>query len=69
MAAHLLFVILIAILKVALLAFIIGGVAAIVIRTRSRSRANRGDPNWMSRGQPSNEASAHWAMPSTPLTE
>jgi hypothetical protein len=69
MTAHLLFVILIAILKVALLAFIVGGVAAIIIRGRRRSRANRGDPNWMPRGQPSHEASAHGAMPSTPLPE
>lgn len=56
--------------KVAVLAFVIGGAAAIVFRGVRRSRANRGNPRWNEyRGQPSNEASAHGAMPRTPLPE
>jgi hypothetical protein len=62
--------ILVIILKVALLLFIVGGVAAIIARGVRRSRANRGDPNWnSSRAQPGFEASAHGAMPRTPLPE
>ncbi|MCV7348418.1 hypothetical protein H7J91_28505 [Mycolicibacterium rhodesiae] len=58
------------ILKVALLVFIVGGVVAIVTRGIRRSHANRGDPKWRpSRNQPGFEASAHGAMPSTPLPE
>jgi hypothetical protein len=60
----------VAVAKIALLVFVIGGTAAIVIRASRRSRANRGDPRWNEhRGQPSNEASAHGAMPRTPLPE
>jgi hypothetical protein len=56
------------VLKVALLLFIVGGVAAIIIRGVRRSRANRGDPNWnSSRAQPGFEASARGAMPRTPI--
>lgn len=56
--------------KVALLAFVIGGTAAIVVRGVRRNRANRGDPRWNdSRSQPSHEASAHGAMPPTPRPE
>jgi hypothetical protein len=60
----------VAVAKIALLVFVIGGAAAIVIRGIRRSRANRGDPRWNEyRGQPSHEASAHGAMPRTPLPE
>jgi hypothetical protein len=60
----------VAVAKIALLVFVIGGAAAIVIRGIRRSRANRGDPRWNEhRSQPSHEASAHGAMPRIPLPE
>lgn len=56
--------------KVALLAFGIGGSAAIVIRGVRTSRANRGDPRWNEhRGRPGHEASAYGVMPPTPLPD
>lgn len=58
------------ILKVALVAFIVVGLAAIVTRGIRRSRANRSDPNWKpSPNQPGFEASGRGAMPTTPLPE
>jgi hypothetical protein len=60
----------VAVAKIALLVFVIGGGAAIVIRGIRRSRANRRDPRWNEhRGQPSHEASAHGTMPPIPLPE
>ena len=62
--------VLLLVLKVALLAFVAGGVVALVIRGVRRSRANRLDPRWNWRsGQPGYEASVHGAMPQTPLPE
>jgi hypothetical protein len=57
-------------LKVAVIVFIVGGIAALITRGVRRSRANRLDPRWKPhRGQPGYEASAHGAMPNTPLPE
>ncbi|OSC30702.1 hypothetical protein B8W69_06605 [Mycobacterium vulneris] len=57
-------------LKIALVAFIVGGVIALVTRAVRRSRANRLDPRWNGQvGQPGYEASAFGAMPNTPLPE
>lgn len=57
-------------LKVALIAFVVGGTAAVIIRGVRRSRANRLDTRWKGHsGQPGYEASAHGAMPSTPLPD
>ena len=57
-------------LKVALIAYIIGGVAALVIHGVRRSRANRLDPRWnFYRGYPGYEASVLGVMPNTPLPE
>lgn len=62
--------VLLLILKVVLIAVIVGGTAALVVRARRRSRANRLDPRWQARGsQPGYEASARGAMPNTPLPE
>ncbi|OBH89942.1 hypothetical protein [Mycobacterium sp. E2989] len=62
--------VLLLVLKVVLIAFIVGGTAALVVRAVRRSRANRLDPRWKPRGpQPGYEASAHGAMPHTPLPE
>lgn len=56
--------------KVALMVFITGAAIAVVIRGVRRSNANRGDPRWNDhQGQPGYEASAHGAMPRTPLPE
>lgn len=56
--------------KVILVAFVVGGAAAIVIRGRRRSRANRGDPRWNEfRTPPGHEASVFGAMPLTPLPD
>jgi hypothetical protein len=56
--------------KAVLLAFVIGGAAAVVIRGMRRSRANRGDPRWNEvRTPPGHEASAYGATPLTPLPE
>ncbi|WP_102418938.1 hypothetical protein [Mycobacterium sp. 4858] len=58
------------ILKVAVIALIVGGVVALIVRGVRRSRANRLDPHWRGRGiQPGYEASVYGAMPSTPLPE
>lgn len=57
-------------LKVALIAFIVGGAVALIARGVRRSRANRLDPQWKGyTGQPGYEASARGAMPNTPLPE
>jgi hypothetical protein len=58
------------ILKVALIAFVVGGIVALITRGITRSRANRLDPRWKEhRTQPGYEASAFGAMPNTPLPE
>ncbi|OMC45484.1 hypothetical protein A5744_09610 [Mycobacterium sp. IS-1264] len=58
------------ILKVALIAFVVGGTVALITRGVRRSRANRLDPRWKGdRTQPGYEASALGAMPNTPLPE
>lgn len=58
------------VLKVALIAFIVGGTATLIIRGVSRSRANRLDPRWNAhRGQPGYEAMVYGAMPNTPLPD
>ncbi|MEZ0353705.1 hypothetical protein [Mycobacterium sp. pR1184] len=58
------------VLKVALIAFVVGGTAALIARGIARSRANRFDPRWTShRTQPGYEASALGATPATPLPE
>lgn len=58
------------VLKVALIAFVVGGVIALITRGVRRSRANRLDPRWNENiGQPGYEASAFGAMPTTPLPE
>lgn len=63
-------VVLLLIAKVALIAFIVGGVVALITRAVRRSRANRLDPRWTAYGaQPGYEASVHGAMPNTPLPE
>lgn len=47
------------VLKVALIAFVVGGVIALITRGVRRSRANRSDPRWNENiGQPGYEASA-----------
>ncbi|OBI34486.1 hypothetical protein A5709_20210 [Mycobacterium sp. E1386] len=57
-------------LKVLLIAFIVGGAVALVVRAVRRSRANRLDPRWKVGGtQPGYVASAHGTMPNTPLPE
>jgi hypothetical protein len=56
--------------KLALIALIIGGVVALIIRGVRRSRTNRLDPRWNEhRTQPGYEASARGAMLNTPLPE
>lgn len=61
---------LVVVVKVALIFFIVGGIVAPITRAVKRSRANRLDPRWKPhRGQPGYEASAHGAMPKTPLPE
>lgn len=56
--------------KLALIALIVGGVVALIIRGVKRSQANRLDPRWNEhRTQPGYEASARGAMPNTPLPE
>lgn len=63
-------VVLMVVLKVALIAFIVGGSVALICRGVGRSRANRLDPRWTCHTvQPGHEASAFGAMPSTPLPE
>lgn len=58
------------VLKVALIAFIVGGTVALITRGVRRSRANRLDPRWKAnRTQPGYEAFALGAMPNTPLPE
>ena len=58
------------VLKVALIAFVVGGAVALITRGVRRSRANRLDPRWKgNRTQPSYEGSAFGAMPNTPLPE
>lgn len=58
------------VLKVALIAFVVGGTVALIMRGVRRSRANRLDPRWKPhRTQPGYEASASGAMPNTPLPE
>lgn len=58
------------VLKVALIAFVVGGTIALITRGVRRSRANRLDPRWKGDiGQPGYEASAFGAMPNTPLPE
>lgn len=54
------------VLKVALIAFVVGGTIALITRGIRRSRANRLDPRWKGHGgQPGYEASAFGAMPNT----
>ncbi|GAA4537638.1 hypothetical protein GCM10023161_14830 [Mycobacterium paraffinicum] len=56
--------------KVALIAFIVVGTGVLIARAFRRSRANRLDPRWTGRrAQPGYEASAHGALPNTPLPE
>ncbi|WP_322858514.1 hypothetical protein U8D42_19770 [Mycobacterium europaeum] len=58
------------ILKVALIAFLAGGVVVLIARGVRRSRANRSNPQWRGgRTQPGYEASINGAMPNTPLPE
>jgi hypothetical protein len=58
------------VLKVALIASVVGGTIALTTRGIRRSRANRLDPRWKGNGgQPGYEASAFGAMPDTPLPE
>lgn len=58
------------VLKVAVIAFIVGGVVALIARGVWRTRANRLHPPWNAHiGQPGYEASAFGAMPNTPLPE
>lgn len=58
------------VLKVALIAFVVGGTIALITRGIRRSRANRLDPRWNGHSrQPGYEASALGAMPNTPLPE
>ncbi len=55
---------------IALIALIVGGVVALIIRGVKRSHANRLDPRWNEhRTQPGYEASTRGAMPNTPLPE
>lgn len=62
--------VLLLILKVALIAFVVGGTIAVITRGIRRSRANRLDPRWNGHiGQPGYEASVSGAMPNTPLPE
>lgn len=62
--------VLLLVLKVAVIAFIIGGTVALLTRGVRRSRANRLDPRWKGyTGQPGYEASAYGVMPNTPLPE
>lgn len=62
--------VLLLVLKAALVAFIVGGTVALIVRAVRRSRANRLDPRWKGpRTQPGYEASARGAMPDTPLPE
>lgn len=57
-------------LKIALIAFVVGGSVALIIRGVRRPRANRLDPRWNAQfDQPGYEASAFGAMPNTPLPE
>jgi hypothetical protein len=57
-------------LKIALIAFVVGGVLTLIARGVRRSRANRSDPRWKRhRSQPGYEASAQGVMPNTPLPE
>lgn len=56
--------------KAALIALVVGGIIALVVRGVRRSRANRLDPRWNDhRTQPGYWASAHGVMPNTPLPE
>lgn len=57
------------VLKFALIALVVGGTVALIIRGIRRARANKSDPRWIGRGQPGYEASAYGAMPSTPLPQ
>jgi hypothetical protein len=62
--------VLLLLLKIALVIFCIAGTVALITRGLRRSRANRLNPLWKGRGvQPGYEASAHGAMPNTPLPE
>ncbi|WP_375488847.1 hypothetical protein [uncultured Mycobacterium sp.] len=62
--------VLLAVLKVALIAFILGGVVALIVRGVRRSRANRLDSRWTDhRFQPGYEASVFGIVPKTPLPE
>jgi hypothetical protein len=56
--------------KVALIAFIVGGIVALIARGVRRSRANSLDPRWNDhRTQPGYAASTRGVMPNTPLPE
>ncbi|WP_055404561.1 MULTISPECIES: hypothetical protein [unclassified Mycobacterium] len=62
--------VLVLVLKVVLIALIVGGTVALVVRAVRRSRTNRSDPRWKPHGpQPGYEASARGVMPNTPLPE
>jgi hypothetical protein len=62
--------ILIVVWKLALIALIVGGVLALIVRGVKRLRANRLDPRRNQfRTPPGYEASARRVMPNTPLPE
>jgi hypothetical protein len=57
-------------LKLALIAFVVGGIIALIAHGVRRSRANSLDPRWNDhRTQPGYEASTRGVMHSTPLPE
>jgi hypothetical protein len=61
---------LLVVLKVALIAFVVGGIVALVVRGVMRSRANRADPRWKAYGGPPGyPGSLRGVMPDTPLPE
>jgi hypothetical protein len=61
---------LVLVLKIALLTFVVGGVATLIARGVRRWYANRSDPRWQEYpGVPGYEASARGVMPNTPLPE
>jgi hypothetical protein len=56
------------VLKVALIAFVVGGTIALISRGGQALTSHRLDPRWQGHGaQPGYEASAFGAMPNTPL--
>ena len=57
------------VLKVALILFLAAGVTLLIVVGRRQSRANRGDPRLMPRGQPGHLGSIKGVPPSTPLPD